>query len=129
MIIDGEASAPTHVFRDSSGFIETKDNKLANSAFDQELQGAIKGVTEKLTENRIGLAAEIAYLEFWHTFCDKNLEEHKGGLLNDRRIVDGFKKYLLLLHPFAPFVTEAVWSEVFPDEGLLINQKWPNIDS
>ena len=32
---------------------------------------------------------------------------------------------LTLLHPFMPFVTEAIWGELYGVEKLLMVEKWP----
>lgn len=86
-------------------------------------------IKQHLDNFRVGLAAEHAYDQFWHNFCDKWIEEAKKEKISSSDLKNGFKSILITLHPFVPFVTEAVWSEVFPGEGLLINQKWPSLDS
>lgn len=83
------------------------------------------GVKQHLDNLRVGLAAELAYEQFWHNFCDKYIEEAKSGKIGADQIKTGFRNMLIILHPFMPFVTEAVWGEVFPEEGLLISQPWP----
>ena len=84
-------------------------------------------VSKHLDNFRIGLAAELAYDEFWHNFCDKYIEEAKAGKISAAQLKLGLKNMLIVLHPFVPFVTEAVWQEVFPNEELLISQRWPGI--
>ncbi|KKS62715.1 MAG: Valine-tRNA ligase [Candidatus Collierbacteria bacterium GW2011_GWD2_42_50] len=50
---------------------------------------------------------------------------NKQKKVSDAMLKEGYKKMLALLHPFVPFVTEAIWQEMFVDEGLLISYSWP----
>ena len=36
---------------------------------------------------------------------------------------------LKLLHPFMPFVTEAIWGEMYGKEKLLMVERWPEVVS
>lgn len=106
---------------------------LAND--DKKILAEHQEVTKKVTDNlenfRFQIAAETVYDYFWHSFCDfyievakKKLgEKHLGGGLLDSSEVDmiqNTKKILIkilsetlvLLHPFIPFVTEAIWQEI-----------------
>lgn len=109
----------------------TDRQPLTNEEFTQKLSGVVSAVTQQLTDYKIGLAAETAYNEFWHWFCDECIELNKGGKLNDEQLLQGLITFLKLLHPFVPFVTEAVWQElvvqgqVDEEEKLLILAKWP----
>ncbi len=78
-----------------------------------------------LEKLRIGLAAEYAYESFWHWYCDKMIEKSKKGEISSKALLEGLRMFMIILHPFVPFVTEAVWSEM-GFEGLLIEQNWPN---
>ncbi len=76
-------------------------------------------VTKHLNKFEFSLAGESLYNFFWHTFCDQYIEKSKLQL-DDEKIKDNTKKILIkilsesliMLHPFAPFVTEAVWQEL-----------------
>ncbi len=95
--------------------------------FEKKLREVISEITRLMDSNKVGLAAETVYNEFWHWFCDLMIEESKQGKVGNQTLLAGFKSLTIVLHPFVPFVTEAVWKEVFPDEGLLISQKWPEV--
>ena len=86
----------------------------------------IDSVTDQLENLKIGLAAETVYNEFWHWYCDAAIEANKKGDIGSEALKDGLAVFLKLLHPFVPFVTEAVWKEVFPNEGLLTAASWPS---
>lgn len=100
------------------------ENKDYDDAFYKKLNEVTKNITQQLDDLKIGLAAETVYNEFWHWFCDVCIEENKEGKISDEALMKGLKTFLKLLHPFVPFVTEAVWSEMGFD-GLLINSSWP----
>jgi valyl-tRNA synthetase len=87
----------------------------------------VSRVTKQLNELKIGLAAETAYNEFWHWWCDEVLEKHKLLDSNQDFLEEGMKVWLRLLHPFMPFVTEAVWQELGNKE-LLIKAEWPQLN-
>ncbi|MFH2061399.1 MAG: class I tRNA ligase family protein, partial [Candidatus Beckwithbacteria bacterium] len=62
-----------------------------------------------------------------HWFCDESIEKAKEGKISYPVLLDGLRTFLKLLHPFVPFVTEAVWGELGENsEPLLIKSKWPN---
>jgi valyl-tRNA synthetase len=94
--------------------------------FKEKLTAVVKNVTKQLDDLKPGLAAETVYNEFWHWFCDKCIEETKEGKISQKALIEGLRVFLKLLHPFVPFVTEAVWQELpKTKEKLLISSKWP----
>ena len=93
--------------------------------FNEKLSTVVKEVTKLLDQMKVGLASETVYNEFWHWFCDSAIEQNKQKLVSDAVLIKGYKTMLGLLHPFVPFVTEAVWQEMFADNGLLISSEWP----
>jgi len=115
--------------QENSKFEARNSKQIQNSndkKFKEYLKQVVKDVTRQLDEMKIGLAAETVYNEFWHWFCDKKIEEAKEGKISQKALLEGLRVFLKLLHPFVPFVTEAVWQEL-PDnkEKLLIGAKWP----
>lgn len=110
--------------------------------FMKKLDSVIKAVTQQLDDYRIGLAAETVYNEFWHWFCDEAIEQSKRGEVSNTTLFHGLVVFLKLLHPFVPFVTEAVWQQLKSttsitsatgstglNSELLINASWPNPSS
>lgn len=94
--------------------------------FTDKMTTVVREVTEQLDKLKIGQAAELVYSAFWHWFCDEMIESHKKSELSDAVITSGMKTFLLLLHPFAPFVTEASYQAAFASKGkLLITEEWP----
>jgi len=65
---------------------------------------------------------------FWTEFCDWYLEISKGELKNPAVLKHVLETVLILLHPFAPFITEVIWGnlQTLPSKKtLLIGEKWP----
>lgn len=111
------------------------DPKSAESEFSKKILDHTNYVTEQVIRNmdnfQFGLATFNLYQEFWHTFCDKLIEESKVFLKpgEDSQVSDGekrtvalamvytLKNYLKLLHPFIPFITEKIWQEVPKAKG------------
>jgi len=90
-------------------------------------------ITKHLDAYELHLAAEQAYDYFWNEFANGMLEALKPDLQSgdaararaayaQLRVV--FRACLKLLHPFMPFVTEAVWQELGLGDGMLIGERW-----
>jgi len=76
---------------------------------------------------------EQIYQFIWHTVADWYIEHVKTRDDKDiaLSILDKvFKDCLKLLHPYMPFVTEAIWTELPKSEneqGMLAIQNWPQV--
>jgi len=102
-----------------------------------ELNELAKDLTKDMDNYRFYLAGEKLYHYLWHTFADKIIEESKEKLKSDKPEIVFSIKYtlryilkttLILLHPFMPFITEEIWSEIKDNnENLLMVTNWPNI--
>lgn len=107
---------------------EGESAKGGDPQLNKKLQKLQKQITKQLDDKKIGLASETAYSEFWHYFCDQIIEENKLGKISDKALLEGLIIFLKLLHPFVPFVTEAVWQELYKNqmvlEPLLIISSW-----
>lgn len=111
-------------------FIKNFDNKIDdNKEFNDYYQKEFpKKITLLLEKYKIGLAAEELYNTFWHKFCDVEIERAKKGEVSSKQLKSALLTILKLLHPFMPFVTEAIWKEL-GNEGLLVSSSWPTISS
>jgi valyl-tRNA synthetase len=101
------------------------DNKEFNDYYQKEFP---KKITLLLEKYKIGLAAEELYNTFWHKLCDIEIERAKKGEISSKQLKSALQTLLKLLHPFMPFVTEAVWKELGNDT-LLITSPWPSISN
>ncbi len=98
---------------------------VQDQAFSRELDKVVVDVTDLLDNLKIGLAAEVVYNSFWHWFCDICIERAKKDDLSWRALNHGLIVFLRLLHPFVPFVTEAIWAEMLGNKELLVAGRWP----
>ncbi len=96
----------------------------------KEFGGVVGTLTKLMEDYQFGQAGEFIYEYFWHTFCDKIIEEYKNQLDDTKRSGAAgavlhyiLKNSLVLLHPFVPFATEAVWQELY--DGEVITASWP----
>ena len=106
---------------------EASDAKSVGN-YDKFMAETISLSTKYIDNFKLNNAAETLYKRFWNNFCDIRIEDSKKGKLNRDDLMRGLLVYLKLLHPFMPFVTEAVWRELGNDT-LLIVSKWPNMSN
>jgi valyl-tRNA synthetase len=103
-----------------------------------ELAKAEAAVTDALDRFAFDEAAGALYRFIWNTFCDWHLELAKPILNGDDEVAKAetrattgwaLDQTLKLLHPVAPFITEALWAataEFGPARsGLLMDEAWP----
>lgn len=101
-----------------------------------ELDKAAKKITKDLENYKFHEAAQSAYHFFWHSFCDKCIENVKTRI--KKATGDQDKKtaqYVLwkvltdslkFLHPFMPFITEAIYQQIpHRAKKALIVENWP----
>ncbi len=95
-----------------------------------DLNKLIKVVDASLEKFRFTDAAEGIYQFMWHTLADKYIEEVKKR--EDKEVALSVLRHvymtsLTLLHPFMPFVTEAIYQQIpgRKSESIMI-QKWPS---
>ncbi|MBU0668308.1 valine--tRNA ligase [Patescibacteria group bacterium] len=91
------------------------------------LSHLIKHVDTDLKKYRFSDAATRIYEFTWEKYCDWYLEISKGTHFNPIVLLYVLKTILKLLHPFVPFVTEAIWSHL-EQPDMLITQPWPKQD-
>jgi len=102
-----------------------------------ELNKTIIVVTKSLDSYKLNEAGEEIYDFIWHKFADIYIEKTKekdGEMFGIKQSAIPTLNHVLitslkLLHPFMPFVTEQIWSEIksirkYP-ESLLITSEWP----
>jgi len=123
------------VLSNTEGWNGKKPDKLSEDdhLIITEFGDLIKDVTVDMDNYRFYLAAEKLYHYVWHNFADKIIEESKDKLKSDNKeIVESiqytlryvFENSLILLHPFIPFITEEIWTNI-EKENLLMVTEWP----
>jgi len=109
--------------------LSIKDTKILS-----DFQKIKTKVTKLIEEYRLSQAAESLYHYTWHTFADKVLEDSKEVL--DKKQTRRGRQYVLsiilqellrLLHPFTPFVTEALYQQLNAKDKkrILMIESWP----
>ena len=71
------------------------------------------------------MAAEKLYHYVWDRFAAQILEESKGKPEYSATLYYILENSLKLLHPFMPFVTEEIWSDMPNRKDLLMVEQWP----
>jgi valyl-tRNA synthetase len=102
-----------------------------------EAATTVKAVNAGLDGYRFNDAAAAAYRFVWNIFCDWHLEFAKPVFMGDdaqaKAETQATTAYVLdqalkILHPFMPYVTEALWAETGQRDTLLITAPWPELD-
>lgn len=104
----------------------------ADQATVAEAHQAQADVARHIERFELHLAAERAYQYAWHTFADKVVEEAKPRLRGEDAaeaaaayavLEEILETCMAMLHPFMPYVTEAVHQNV-RDGGWLAVRRW-----
>jgi len=100
----------------------------------KDLQALVKETTKLMDDFKFYIASEKIYHYFWHTFCDKIIEESKPALEDPKTrqatqfmLLEIMQTSLKLLHPFMPFITEEIYQKL-PVENkkqCLMIEDWP----
>ena len=98
-------------------------NSIADRWIFSRLDKIVEEVTEDLAAFRFSQAGEKLRDFTWTEFADWYVEIHKREG-NDAVLREVYFMLLKLWHPFMPFVTEALWSEL-RQEGMLMVEDWP----
>ena len=115
-----------------------KNLKLPELWILNRLQFAISRVNKHLDNFNFNEAAKVIYEFTWSDYCDWYIEisktsfyKNEESYTNTVKIVSKYvlKKIIILLHPYAPFVTEEIWSKIKKQsDSDLIVTNWPMID-
>ena len=98
----------------------------------------VSEVTENLEKFELGVALSKVYDFVWDVYCDWYIEIVKPRLFdagNESRLEAQYVlnevlvKCMKLLHPFMPFVTEAIYQKLYADAESIMISKWPECDA
>lgn len=102
--------------------------KSAESLSDQWIltraQELIENVTDDLEHYRFSEAGTKIYDFTWGEYCNWYLEISKGEHKNSEVLLYALKTILKLLHPFVPYVTEVIWSNL-GEKNMLMAEPFP----
>ncbi|MFA6024696.1 MAG: valine--tRNA ligase [Candidatus Gracilibacteria bacterium] len=110
----------------SSDEIDPKKLSRADKWILTRLNEIIEKVTRELENYQLSEAGLTVYDFFWGEYCDWYLEISKV-LKNPAVLKHVLTTSLTLMHPFMPFVTEAIWQAMAEGEpsSMLMTADWP----
>lgn len=89
-----------------------------------ELVKCKEEIEDDMAAYRFSEAVETLYSVIWDKYADWFIESQKM-YKNVPLLKATLEMILKMLHPFAPFVTEAIWQSLSWTSGMLIVQEWP----
>lgn len=96
----------------------------------------VRAVTENMDKFELGIALQKVYDFIWDEFCDWYIELAKQRIYRAEEEPESantalwvlrqvLATSLKLLHPFMPFVSEEIYSNLIPEEESLMIAQWP----
>lgn len=90
----------------------------------RELTKCKEEIEDDIKEYRFSEAVETLYNTIWDKYADWFIESQKQ-YKNIPLLKVTLEMILKMLHPFAPFATEAIWQSLSWTDGMLVIQDWP----
>ena len=113
-----------------------EDLSLADFWINERFNKTLKSITENLEKYEYALAGNELYHFVWDEFCDWYIELSKASLKSDDQKLKNAAAYTLkttlnnilkLLHPFIPFVTDEIYSNI--NSQSIYQTSWPKSSS
>ena len=121
--LEDESNKSSSQDEETSKYIETL------SRLRKEFDVLAKGYIEHMEKNRFSQAFNELYEFLWHRYADVYLEELKEAVRSGK--IDIFEELkgiyvhsIVMLHPFMPFLTEAIWKEFYGDDSSIIESTY-----
>ncbi len=116
--------SPCHSEKERSDDEESPILKKLQKEFSVEKKQYLK----YMDNYQFSKALELIYEFIWHRFADFYIEELKdeirnGNIMILKKIKEVYLGNLIFLHPFAPFVTEAMWEVFNGEENSILEVK------
>jgi leucyl-tRNA synthetase len=83
----------------------------------------IKEITECIEKFHINVAVAKLYI-----FLNNLNEEIDKQILNEEDIIDAYKKYLIIISAFIPYIANECWEKITKQNNLS-SQEWPQIEN
>jgi valyl-tRNA synthetase len=123
----GEGSA-IHTSESDSinpGQYQYTTNNMGEDWICRELNRCRETIVQCMSEYRFAEAVEALYSTIWDKYADWFVESQKI-YKNTSLLKATLESILVMLHPFAPFVTEAIWQNLSWTDGMIIDSEWPS---
>ena len=128
VVLDENAGSAVHQTESDSinpEVYQYTTNNMGEDWICREINQA-RGVLEQcMAEYRFSEAVETIYELIWDKYADWFLESQK--LFKNISLLKVSLESILIMHPFAPFVTEAIWQNLSWTDGMIIDQMWPSL--
>ncbi len=108
----------------TGGELPYSTDNLGEDWICRELTAAKEQIEDDFANYRFSEAVETLYSVIWDKYADWFIESQKI-YKNISLLKVTLETILKMLHPFAPFLTEAIWQSLSWTEGELIVQSWP----
>ena len=107
--------------------LESKESKILEK-LEKEFEKFKKTTDKNMVNMKFNLVLTDIHEFLWHRFADFYIEELKDEVINGNiKILKSLEKIylecLILLHPFMPFVTEAVWKVFNKEDSSILEVK------
>ena len=99
-------------------------NNMGEDWICREINNCLEQVEHDMLKYRFSEAVETLYQTIWDKYADWFLETQKT-YQNTSLLQTTLEAILIALHPFAPFVTEAIWQNLSWTDGFIATAKWP----
>lgn len=107
-----------------SAVVDAKPQTIADHWILAKLDQARTSLDSHIQNYRFAEAVDTIYHAIWDDLADWYIEASKVEA-NTAFMSRVLSIALRLAHPFAPFVTETIWTTIRSEESLLISQPWP----
>ena len=111
---------------------QSEYSKVGIEWFDEKFNLKLIEIEDHFDKYRISDALMTIYKLVWDDLCSWYLEIVKPGFeqpidrITYNQTISFFKKCITIMHPFMPFITEEIWSNIKSDvESPLIVSDWP----
>ena len=111
-------------------FFKKEDLGIVNRWILSRFYSTLKEVDQALVNFQFNEAANRLYGFFWHDFCDWYIEIIKPEIKSRQNQIVMFKvleKFLRVLHPFMPFISEEIWQKLPHDGASITVSSWPHL--
>ena len=125
------------IMNTQDGEIDISKLKIEDKWIINKVNKLTKEVTNNIEKYDLGVALDKVYSFIWNEFCDWYIEMVKPRLYSENQEEKQIASYVLnyvfgismkLLHPFMPFVTTKIYSNLSGhDKKELIVSDWPEI--
>ncbi len=126
-VILGSKATPGSADSGQARMTKKQNNKIIQQ-LNKEFKQVIKSYHKYMERYQFAKALEVVYEFLWHRFADYYIEQLKDELKNDKieaqqLLMTVYFENLKMLHPFMPFVTEAIYKIFHGEQRSILNDQ------